>query len=253
MSMNNPSFIAMFMVAHKTLAKMLRIPYSVFQNGIAMILQSSGSVGDNGALSGITALPTIFAHCYMYFPADKIAAGVPAGMYYVQMSSTTVGTIFNNTYTGGEPTIPDSPTPFVTTGPGAYAQTTSTDITLSSFTLPGGSLGARGSLLILQQADHPANANVKTPKIKIGGVQVLGANFTTQTMITRPYVLRNRGAENRNVDNQNGGLNDTTTFTAGYRTLDTSTDLTVLYTANIANAADYFILEGLDAQIRPAA
>lgn len=250
--MNYHNFILLYLALVKTLAKLTGGSYTLFQNGIAMIVPSSGSIGDNGALTLTTALPTTFVNCYMYFPANAIEAGSAAGLYYVQMSSTTAGTIFNNTYTSGRPTIPASPTAFVTTGPGAYTQTTATDLTISSFALPGGAMGAHGVLWVDQLASQPGNGNVKIPKIKIGATTVFGPNYTTQTLITVPYILRNRGVQNRNVDNQTTGLVNSTTLAAGYRTIDTSTDLTVLYTANLANAADYFILEGLDAQIKPA-
>jgi hypothetical protein len=218
-----------------------------------VILPSSGSIGNNGALTLTTALPAIFTSAYMYFPANAISAGSAAGLYYVVMSSTTVGTIYNNTLTSGEPTIPSIPTAFATTGPGAYTQTTAADITLASFTLYGWSIGARGVMMINQQATHPANANTKTPKIKIGGVSVFDpGGYTTQTMITVPYVLRNRGEENINVDNKHAGVGNSLSVTSGYRNIDTSSDLTVLYTASLQVATDYFILEGLDAQIRPA-
>jgi hypothetical protein len=251
--MNVSALINSFLVAHKTLAKLLRMPYGIFQNAIPVILPSSGSIGNNGALTLTTALPAIFTRAYMYFPANAISAGSAAGLYYVVMSSTTAGTIYNNTLTSGEATIPSSPTAFATTGPGAYTQTTASDITLALFTLYGGTLGDRGVMVINQQASHPSNANIKSPKIKIGGVSVFDpGGYTTQTIITVPYVLRNRGATNINVDSKHAGVGNSLSVTSGYRTLDTSTDLTVLYTANLQVATDYFILEGLDAQIRPA-
>src|ERR1700693_852831 len=95
----------------------------VIQNAIPMILPSSGTIGNNGALSALTALPTIYANAYLYFPAGAIVAGSLAGLYYCIMSSTTAGTIYNNTYDttlGVMPTIPANPVPFVTPGPGAY-------------------------------------------------------------------------------------------------------------------------------------
>ncbi len=98
--------------------------------GVPVYVPSSGSIANNGALTLTTALPLIYPNVYLYFPANAIAAGSAAGKYYCQMSSTTVGVIFNNTYVSGTPVVPTSPTAFVTTGPGAYTQTISTNITL---------------------------------------------------------------------------------------------------------------------------
>jgi hypothetical protein len=246
-------FIRCYLAVAKTLARLTGGIYTFFQNGIAMIHPSSGSIGDNGALTLTTALPRIYANCYMYFPADKIAVGVPAGAYFVQMTSTTVGTIFNNTYTSGKPTIPTSPTAFATTGPGAYTQTTGSDITLLSFTLPGGAMGKNGAMFIYQQAAHPGNANQKKPQIKVGGTGIYAPTFTTQTIITAPVTLRNNGNEAVNIDNGAAGFSNSATLSAGYRTINTATDQTILYTSQLATATDYYVLEGLDAQIKPAA
>ncbi|MBT9145426.1 MAG: hypothetical protein DDT42_01297 [candidate division WS2 bacterium] len=107
---------------------------------------SSGSIANNGALTLTTALDRVYSDgIYLRFPANAIAAGVPAGLYYCVMSSTTVGTIFNNSSLG-IPSIPASPVPFSTTGPGAYVQTTGTDIILITLPIPGGLLGSNGSL-----------------------------------------------------------------------------------------------------------
>lgn len=250
--MNYHNFILGYLAVAKTLAKLTGGSYTLFSNGIAMIVPSSGSIADNGALTLTTALPNAYANCYMYFPADAIEAGSAAGLYYVQMSSTTAGTIFNNTYTSGRPTIPASPTAFATTGSGAYTQTTAADLTLLSFTLPGGAMGPHGRVEFYQQAVHAANSNIKTPKIKIGGATVYSPNSTTQTLIMVPYILKNRGVQNRQVDNSFAGFSNVTTTAGQYRAIDTSVDNTILYTASLANAADFYVLETLHTEIKPA-
>ena len=141
MSLNNPGFITMFMVAHKTLAKMLGMNYQILQANVPVFVPSSGIMANNGAITLTTALDTTYANCYLYLPANAIEAGSAAGLYFAQMSSTTVGTVYNNTYTSGKHAIPSSPTAFVTTGPGAYTQTTGSDITLLLTTLSGGAIG----------------------------------------------------------------------------------------------------------------
>jgi hypothetical protein len=243
MSLNMPTLVTSFMAAHKTLAKLLKMPYGIGQGGVAVILPSSGSIGNNGALTLTTALPYIVDKCYMYFPANAIAAGVAAGLYYVEMSSTTAGIIYNNTYSSGSPTLP-SKTAFATTGPGAYTQTTGADLTLISTTLAGGAMGINGSLAFYPQGSIPNNANTKTLKVSIGGVVVSQLAQTTIIQENVPTTFRNRGAQNSNVSNGGGGGFSTSVAVAPtYSTIDTSSNQTVLLTARLANALDYLVLE----------
>jgi hypothetical protein len=249
-TMMMPNFITSFMVAFKTLARMLGINYQLLQANVPVFLPSSGSIGNNGALTLTTALDNAYVNCYMYFPANAIAAGVAAGRYFVQMSSTTAGTIFNNTYTSGRPTIPSSPTAFVTTGPGAYTQTTATDITLLATTLPGGELGVNGSLFTFFQAVMNSSANTKTLKCNIGGTETNTSSLTTSGQSNTPFTFRNKGVANRNVSNIGAGFT-TGSATPTHTALDTTGDLTVLYTARLQTATDYAGFVGLMAQINP--
>ena len=75
---------------------------------------------------------------------------------------TVKATLYNNTYASGLPQVPSSPTSFVTTGPGAYTQTTGGNITLFSMTVPGYQLGPADGLNIRASAVFPANTNSKS-------------------------------------------------------------------------------------------
>lgn len=167
------------------------------QSGVPMILQSSGTIGNNGALSAITALPQTYSGgCYMYFPANAIVAGSAAGMYFVIMSSTTAGTIYNNPYSSGIPVIPAAPTPFVTTGPGAYTQTTGAAITLFSLPIPGGSIGLNGVLECHIYVANIGNANAKTMTLSLGGVSLQSVAQATAANVSSEWetILQNRGS-----------------------------------------------------------
>jgi hypothetical protein len=250
-TMNYHAFIQMFLAVFKTVAKLLGIPYGLLQTNVPVFIPSSGSIGNNGALTLTTALDTTYANCYLYFPANAIVAGSAAGLYYTQMSSTTVGTIFNNTYSGGKQTIPSSPTAFATTGPGAYTQTTATDITLLSTTLPGGAMGAHGSLFLFAQEVMASSGNAKVVKLKIGGSTVNQQGYTTTLQSTAPRVFRNKGVADRNVSNANTGFNASGTTGPNHTTIDTAVDQTVLITMQLANATDYAGLTGAFLQITP--
>jgi hypothetical protein len=118
----------------------------VAHTAIPFIHISSGSIAANGAISGITALPSAYPRAYCYFPANALATSISAGWYYCTFSTTTAGVAFLDTYTSGVPTIPSSPTA-VTDGKGAYTGdiTERAGITL---TVPAGAMGPNGELII---------------------------------------------------------------------------------------------------------
>lgn len=228
------------------------------QWGVPVMLQSSGSVGANGALTGITALPAIFAKCFMYFKAGAVASGSAAGMYPVQMSSTSAGTIFNNPLTSGPPIWPASPTAVVDAGPGAYTQTTATDLTLLSLSIAGGTIGANGALRMSTRNIAPNNANAKLAKYYWGGVVAGQVNLTSA-----PFAGFERMFQNVGVQNQQIGMNITSSVlgTDWTRdgsvplvfTSDTSAAVTLALTANITTATDYVLCFGGTLELLAAA
>lgn len=251
-AMSVASLIREFHIAHKTLAKLLGMNYQLLQTNVPVFLPSSGSIADNGALTLTTALDTTYANAYMYFPANAIAAGVAAGLYFVQMSSTTAGTIYNNTYTSGKQSIPSSPTAFVTTGPGAYTQTTASDITLLETTLPGGAMGANGSLVLYGHEVMSTSGNTKTTKLKIAGTEINAQGYGATLQSLTPRTFRNKGVVNRNISNATVGFGTSGAVGATHTTIDTSSNQTILITARLANAADYLGFVGAMIQIYPS-
>ena len=120
---------------------------AIGQSHIPFVMVSSGTMGNNGALRGITAVAAIYPAAYVYLPAGAIASGSLPGWYFAVFSSTSAATVYNNAYSSGTPAIPASPTAFVTTGR-AFTQTTATLITASSLTIPGNAVGPNGSIRI---------------------------------------------------------------------------------------------------------
>lgn len=229
-------------------------PIIVAQSGVPIILPSSGTIGNNGALSAITALPATFTSCYMYFPVDAIAAGVAAGLYYVVMSSTTAGTIYNNTYTSGTPTIPSSPTAFATTGPGAYTQTTGADITLLSNTITGGLLGDNGWLRIKTLLAHINNANAKGVKNILAAQTISNVAGASALCSEQERVIRNSGATNKQVTMQlttggpigNGGGTSVVNFA-----IDTTSNMTLVQAGQLATATDWILVSFMSVEAIP--
>ena len=214
----------------------------LLETNIPFIFVSSGSIGNNGALSAITTLPNTYPSAYCYFPVNAIATGVAAGWYYTIFSSTTAGTIYNNVYTTGQPTIPTSPTAFSTTGPGAYTQTTGSQITGVQYVLPANVMGTTGSVIQHVDSMLANTANNKNIRLTANGSALGGTvNATTQTAFAIESIFGNRNATNIQIGAHYTWSNITTNYV--YRTIDTTAAVTFAYTLQLATATDYIAQE----------
>lgn len=229
-------------------------PYILAQSGVPLILPSSGSIGNNGALTLTTALAVTYSGgCYMRFPANAIFAGSAAGLYYVVMSSAAAGTIYNNTYSSGVPAIPASPTPFVTTGPGAYTQTTGADITAHAFLLPAGSQGNNGTLRIEPSFSSNNSAGSKTISVKVGAASAWVRSRTTTTGDQPLIALTNRGRQDRQIYAYSGNSTYSTASSAGAAfAIDFSADQTITSTLQLAVATDYVVCDSFIITVSPS-
>lgn len=152
-------------------------PRSLFRSNIAFILPSSGSMGDNGALTLTVALAHVYTPAYVYLPANAIVAGSAAGWYYTTFASTTLGTVFNHTYdptVGGVPTVHASPTAFATTGPGAYTAVVTAQQG-PSYPMPANTLGAGSKARVSWMVRVPTAANSKLLTLRAGTSSLPGA------------------------------------------------------------------------------
>lgn len=219
------------------------------QSNLEIYMSSSGSIANNGALTLTTALQNIMTDgCWMTFPAGAIAAGIPAaaGMkYWVVMSSTTVGTIYNNTYTPGTnlPTPPATPTAFVTTGPGAFTQVVATDVTAYSLTVPANTMGPNGSIDIEVWGRSNNSAGTKAIRCFFGG-QNLGPtiNMTTgqqQSMMSRIANKQKTNRQKNNASGRNVSGNSSTLF----GTVDTTAAQTLNINFNVGVATDWVCID----------
>ena len=218
-------------------------------SGITMMLLPSGSVADNGALTLGKALPITYdMGLYGYFKAGALYAGSAAGLYWVVMSSTTVGAVYADTYTSGKPVAPTSPTPIVATGPGAYTQTTGSDIVLLDVTVPGGFLGKQGIIDIWAEGPATNNANSKSAKAKIGASTLNAVSPASNTGWSYSYRFMNSNLETKNgyVALPTGSGNAITRTT-----IDTTANFSVQILAQMATATDFVGLEHLELKVKP--
>jgi hypothetical protein len=225
-------------------------PVTFLQTSVPFIIASSWTFGSNGALTFAVALPTTFPSAYVYFPLDAIGAGVPAGWYYTTFSSTTAGTVFNDRYLSGTPVIPASPTAFVTAAGSVVAQTT-TAINGIQTTLPGGSMGINGRVIVeaLWQANNSGvnkSAAAQLGAQNIATVAMNGSNVMSEI----DAKMSNTGVTGRQ-SNRTATINSTT-GTPSYTSVDTTQDQLFALTHTLATPAtgDYNICIRMSASVQ---
>jgi hypothetical protein len=225
--------------------------------GLPFIYPTSGTVGNNGALSGITAVPIAYPSCWMYMPANAIFSGSTAGWYYCTMSSTTAGTLFNNTVSAlfatptGSTAIPATPVAFVTTGPGAFTQSTA-EAPWMTWTLPAGLFTANSELTITYRASCANNANAKKVSLYFGGSDQAQNN----TLISAAggvfqFVVSNSGVINsQSIMPNNYGGYAAASGVVSKSSVNWTGSQNVSLTINPgAAASDWVVLEGYKAQM----
>lgn len=232
------------------------VPQILAQVGTPIGIAPTGTMGANGAVTLGTALNTTYSGgLWMYYPAGAVYAGSVAGFYWTVMSSTTVGTVYNNIYVPGTNSwdIPASPTAIVAAGPGAFTGVTS-EITAVSVTLPGGSLGNHGALRTKNRFLHPNNANNKICIEKFGGTVVATGIRTTTTVARSSNWIRNCGLQTKQLHNIGGtAFNDgTTTVAQAQLSINTAADVTCAVSLQMAVATDYAILADYSFIVEPS-
>jgi|HubBroStandDraft_2_1064218.scaffolds.fasta_scaffold180231_1 hypothetical protein len=227
----------------------------LFQTNVPMLIAATGSIGNNGALTLTTALPTGFMNgpTYQWFPAGAIVSASLAGWYYTLMSSTTVGVIYNNTYTSGLPVIPSAAAlvPFVTTGPGAYTGSTSAEIALS-FPLPGNMMGPNGVLEIGFVAGFNPSTNNKTVTVKAGASTIFSLVEATTGVKSYQGLVQwgNQGQTGAQVYGVNGQPG-TSTSAQVYTAIDTTSLQTITVNLTAAVATDWISIDSFSAIVTP--
>lgn len=229
------------------------VPAKTFQTGVPMILAPTGSMANNGVLTGGTAFPTGFMNggTYQYFPAGAIAAGSLAGWYYTLMSSTTAGVVYNNIYTAGQPYVPAVPTPFVTTGPGAFTGVTTAVVALS-FPIAANTMGPNGLLEISMLIGYHGSINNKTVTVKVGAATIFSVvNATAATLAYQALInWGNQGQTGFQYAQTVGAMGALTTAQT-YTAIDTTQIQTVTVNFTNATATDWISLDNFSAIVTP--
>lgn len=238
------------------------VPQILARSGVPIGIPSSGTVGVNGALSGLTAFDQIYSNgVWLYFPAGACYAGSVAAFYWVVMSSTTAGTIYNNTHTPGTNSsdIPASPTAIAAAGPGAYTGVT-TEVTAAQWTIPGNTLGINGVHRTTAIFSANNNTNTKVYSSKLAN-SVLGLSnvVTTNRFVGVINSFRNRGRVNSQIVppfSNDIGSGTSLANAAATASIDTSIDqnysLTLQHNGAVTPALDWIMLETYFAEVIPS-
>ena len=224
-------------------AKTETLTTTVLQSAVPVGIPSSGSVGANGALTLTTAfLETYSDGVWLFFPANAVYAGSQAGSYWVVMTTTSAGTIYNNKLVlPGSDHPPATPTPIVAAGPGAYTQSTGLNITQRSVTVPGGTLGANGVLSYRSALRHNSSATGKAWSIFLNTTSFQGATSTSTTLANWNMRVYNSGSQSRQFSTSWLSPHTSGTATPPFGTEDTSKDFSVATLHQLAADTDWII------------
>lgn len=232
-------------------------PVTLYQNGIPFVV-FAGDGGSNGlnftgnkgvfTLSAASPMAGLGATVlsgggYMYLPAG--AGGLASGgLYWFVMTDDTNGEVFAETYTSGKPVRVASPTALPNLAAGRITQSTN-EIDFASFVIPGGSMGDNGISRFLFKWFTSSTAGVKSVRLRTGGgvAWFSGLTTTSSNDLTAQATRSNMGSKSRQIGNRTGSGSGwdflgATTYASDVTTVDTSVDVTLTVTAQIAANTD---------------
>lgn len=175
---------------------------ALHQSAVPVGIAPSGTMGANGSVTLGTALSVVYSvGVFLYYPASAAYTASAAGFYWTVMSSTTVGTVYNNIYIPGTNAlaIPTTPTAIVDAGSGAFTGSTAA-IPAIYITVPANKMGANGCLDYTFYGSHTNSAGNKTYALYFGNTLTCSQTGTTSVGLAIPTsTVYNRGTTNRQV------------------------------------------------------
>jgi len=231
------------------------VPRIFYLKSIPVGIPPNGTIDAAGNLTLVAALSFVKPHAWMYFPAGAVNGGL-AGMYYVRMTTTSVGTVYTNYVNSAVnefvPFIPETPVLAVGSNV-AYTQTTGQVDTVRKI-MPGNSLGKDGKLRFSYHYSNNNSAGNKVLRVKYGNpvFDITSSGQTTGTQGAAISSLQNQGVTNLqfSLNSNNGDVG-----TGGARpqsAVDTTQPFPIFVTLQIANAAtDNLFLTSLMIEVFP--
>ena len=231
-------------------------PRTLSESGIPVIVANTGTIATSGTVTLGTALPTTYANAFVYFPASAVSGDSTGGIYYVVFSSTTVGVVYAGKYgvangvgaVAFTPVVPSGTLTAVTGSNSSFTGST-TETTLINVTVPAGSIGNNGQIVVTANWACNNSAGAKAGVVYLGGTAVgSSSSYTTSTGGSSMNSVRNRGILTKQVSQLVGGAS---TDANVYTSIDTSVDKAITITGDTATATDHIILEGFTVTLNP--
>jgi hypothetical protein len=230
-------------------------PRILAASGTPVMIANSGTIATNGTVTLGTALPTTYTSAFCYFPASAVSGDSTGGIYYVVFSSTTVGVVYAGKYgvangVGSVAFTPAVPTGTLTavTGSNSAFTGSTTETTLVNVTVPAGSIGDNGQVIVITNWATNNSAGAKTGTTYLGGSAVGSqASYTTSTGGAITNSIRNRGVVTAQISQAIGGVVAGSVYTA----INTAASTSITITADLATATDNVILEGFTVELFP--
>lgn len=236
--------------------------YTLYQSGIPWWIPP-GDGGANGlSFTGTRGVFTMSAESPMASAFNVLASGgycylppgagglVTGGLYWFRMTDGTNGEVFAETYPGtGNPAFVSSPTTLPNLAAGRITQVT-TEISFSSFTMPGGSMGPNGVMVKKLKYYTSSTAGTKAIRVRVGSESVVAWPVTNASN-NQLYASsrQNAGVENRQIGNRMSSLvsawdsgASTTAYNADVTTIDTSVDQLVVFAGQLPANTDSIIM-----------
>lgn len=222
-----------------------------------------------GSFTLTTALNEVYSRgIWLRFAGVGVnsSGGGPAGsgLYWCVMNTTTQGQAYALSPINITTAVPitdgtSSFTPFIPTDDqlngllpvtaGSHVASTGTQITVANVTIPANSMGINGAFRTLANASNNNTAGTKVLRNSLAGTLLTSISNTTSVGGVLTNQTRNRGIATAQISSLNSNAAATTPV---FTTFDTTSDVALLWTINIATATDWMILQGGTAEILPS-
>ena len=220
---------------------------------------TAGGVGPHNTSNNCfvgNPLPTNYTSgIWVYLPAGAVSGGA-AGFYWcMAYANTTANGILQVTTTYlasmGVPAIPSGP--FVNAvGSGSNFTQTTSQITLASVTVPGGAMGANGSLRSKTSLRGCPTAGSKGLVNQFGATTVNTATETTQGSYSLETRVWNQGVQNAQAyEGDFFYIYGSQMNVSGYSGIDASQTQAYTVLGNVAVATDFIVLAALTVEVLP--
>ena len=231
-------------------------PYILAQAGVPVGLAPNGTVATNGQVTLGTALPRTYSGgIWLRLPAGAVSGGA-AGLYWCNMTSTTVGQVYTNfvdTSLGFVPYIPTGTLVNAVGSNAAYTQTIGANIVLANFTLPAGSLGPNGQLRANWEFSYNLAAGNKTFLSLLNGIQLAGSTRTTAGgHDSYTYRMHNLGVQNSNSVYAPSESSTSSATAQTVTAIDTSVSQAFTLSVNIDTATNYGVIDSFSLEVLPS-